>query len=366
MPASRNKPRPVQSRRTRKIWGFKLNRNNVILLGSVLSLLGVAITALVSYLNTRALVIWPFRATETAAARPTTIPIDIGSEMPAPIINPLPKDISGRITYFRTNDYYLADIDGSNEFLIAQTGFNIHCPQISPDGEKISFASAFEGPWEIYTISKDGSGLSNVSKGYYLMVSCTAWSPNTEILLYSHESSAFSDIYLMELGSQDKSNLTKVRKRKLRGYNFFTPYAWSPQGDKIAFASDRDGDFDIYVMDIAGNNLVQLTQNSDVEDYDPAWSPDGQWIAYTSSSGIEDGSDIYLIDLKNPITPEPVNITQHPANDSSAAWSPDSSMLLFVSDRDGSADIFLMDRNGKDAKKIVYSPEDEHDPYWIP
>ena len=50
---------------------------------------------------------------------------------------------------------------------------------------------------------------------------------------------------------------------------------WSPDGSKIAFTSDRDGDFEIWVMNANGTGAVQLTHNSGYNDYNPAWSPDG-------------------------------------------------------------------------------------------
>ena len=55
--------------------------------------------------------------------------------------------------------------------------------------------------------------------------------------------------------------------------------AWSPDGKRIAFDSQRSGNGDIYVMDVDGSNIVRLTSDSDVEEW-PAWSPDGRSIVY--------------------------------------------------------------------------------------
>ena len=66
---------------------------------------------------------------------------------------------------------------------------------------------------------------------------------------------------------------------------------WSPSGDRIAFTSDRDGDYEIYVMNSDGTNLTKVTENSD-DDSDPTWSPDGQKVAFVSN---RDGNDeIYI------------------------------------------------------------------------
>ena len=70
--------------------------------------------------------------------------------------------------------------------------------------------------------------------------------------------------------------------------------SWSPDGSRIVFASDRDGDFEIYLMDRDGANVTQLTHNS-AEDWDPAWSPTGAAIAFTSAQNGE--PEIFLMDF---------------------------------------------------------------------
>ena len=72
---------------------------------------------------------------------------------------------------------------------------------------------------------------------------------------------------------------------------------WSPDGTQIAFMSDRDGDWDIFVMDADGSNLRRLTNNSG-NDLFPNWSPDGRKIVFESDrDGDWDNQDIYVMDL---------------------------------------------------------------------
>lgn len=111
---------------------------------------------------------------------------------------------------------------------------------------------------------------------------------------------------------------------------------WSPDGEWIAFATDRDGNIEIYKVRPDGTELTRLTQSPGLDAH-PRWSPDGRWLSFTSNrSG---NYDIWVMhadgsDLRN--------LTQHPTTDDQAAWSPDGKSLAFVSMRDGGFDIYRL------------------------
>ena len=97
---------------------------------------------------------------------------------------------------------------------------------------------------------------------------------------------------------------------------------------KIVFQSDRDGDWEIYVMNADGSNVVQLTHNSAADEY-PVWSPDGKQIAFKSN---RDGNfEIYVMDADGT---NQKRLTNHPSNDEDPAWSPDGKHIVFHSDRE--------------------------------
>ena len=124
--------------------------------------------------------------------------------------------------------------------------------------------------------------------------------------------------------------------------------SWSPDGKKIAFVSDRDGNNEIYVMDINGANILRLT-NSPGDDSSPSWSHDSKWIAFDSDR--DGNAEIYLIDVNGANL---TNITTQFALDSHPSWSPDSAQIAFVSEgfnaraqrekilNDGSLEIFIL------------------------
>lgn len=130
--------------------------------------------------------------------------------------------------------------------------------------------------------------------------------------------------------------------------------AWSPDGKRIAFASDRAGSSDIYVMDADGSNLVRRTQTGSSSS--PAWSPDGKQIAFSSLRGGQFG--LYVMGVDGDwANPTPVGYDQgwntHPA------WSPDGERIAFVSDwqaYDFVYDVYVMNADGSQITPLFAGP----------
>ena len=111
---------------------------------------------------------------------------------------------------------------------------------------------------------------------------------------------------------------------------------WSPDGEWIAFATDRDGNIEIYKVRPDGTELTRLTQSPGLDAH-PRWSPDGRWLSFTSNR-----SGNYDIWVMRADGSDLLNLTKHSATDDQAAWSPDGKSLAFVSMRDGGFDIYRM------------------------
>ena len=161
------------------------------------------------------------------------------------------------------------------------------------------------------------------------------------------------EIYLM---NGDGSNVTQLT------YNpaFDGVPGWSPDGSRIAFNSDRDGDDEIYVMDADGSNVTQLTYNS-ADDVVPRWSPDGRSIAFYSD---RDGDEeIYVMDADGSNVTQ---LTYNFAEDYDPSWSPDGERIAFHSDRDGDYEIYLMNADGSNVTQLTYNQAVDGVPYWSP
>jgi Tol biopolymer transport system component len=135
---------------------------------------------------------------------------------------------------------------------------------------------------------------------------------------------------------QSVNNLGEDRKSLTQsGFNCWPAY--SPDGKQIAFGSNRDRDYDIYVMDAGGDNVRRLT-NSPGLDARPAWSPDGKQIAFTSN---RDGN--YRIYVMNADGSKVRRVTESKERDDYATWHPDGKRLAIVGERAGKSDVYLVE-----------------------
>ena len=90
-----------------------------------------------------------------------------------------------------------------------------------------------------------------------------SWSPDGERIAFASEMEGNFEIYVMDADGENQQRLTDDPRSDWHP-------SWSPDGERIAFTSDRDRDFEIYVMDADGGNQQKLTNNVD-DDTDPAW-----------------------------------------------------------------------------------------------
>src|SRR5437588_325314 len=128
----------------------------------------------------------------------------------------------------------------------------------------------------------------------------------------------------------------------------------------LAFTTNRDGNDQIYVVDAAGTDVLNLSHNATDDDW-PSWSPDGSKIAFHSD---RDGNfEGYAMHADGTL---PVNLTNNPALDALANWSPDGSKIAFDTDRDGNFEVYLMNPDGTGLVDLTNSGTNEAFPAWSP
>jgi TolB protein len=124
--------------------------------------------------------------------------------------------------------------------------------------------------------------------------------------------------------------------------------AINSEGTKIAFSSNRDGQWDIYILDLQTGKTERFT---DTKTYDgnPTWSPDGQWLAYESYN--QNNLDIFIQDIEGAVGSIP--LTNHPAADFAPAWSEQGRKISFISTRNGIQEVWFADLDSSQQDKAV-------------
>jgi tol-pal system beta propeller repeat protein TolB len=143
--------------------------------------------------------------------------------------------------------------------------------------------------------------------------------------------------------------------------------AWSPDGRRVAFARALPAaqgrslaGFDIYVARVRGGRVRRLTKDLG-NDTQPAWSANGKRIAFTSDRA--GSQDVYTM---SPRGRRLRRLTGTAAEDSAPSWSPNGKRIAFTSDREGGEDVYSMTARGKALRRLTKGAADEADPAWSP
>ena len=161
------------------------------------------------------------------------------------------------------------------------------------------------------------------------------------------------EIYVMNADGSDVTRLTD---------NLADDYfpTWSPDVRRIAFTSRREDNWEIYVVNADGSGLTRLTDNS-VDDAAPSWSPDGRYIAFASR---RDGTEeIYAMNVDGSGV---IRLTDNESLDIGPSWSPDGRRIAFYSTRDGDFEIYIMNANGSRVTRLTDNESQDVGPSWSP
>jgi TolB protein len=144
-----------------------------------------------------------------------------------------------------------------------------------------------------------------------------------ETVILSYEEDGYAHLFAYIPGELSLTRLTSETSDDIAP-------APSPDGKKIAFASNRSGFWDLYLLDMSSGEFTQLTDTPDYEGA-PTWSPDGSFLAFESY--VEDNLEIVVGPADDPLN-NAVRLTTSPASDHSPAWAPDGRRIAFISNNE--------------------------------
>lgn len=201
-------------------------------------------------------------------------------------------------------------------------------------------------------------------------------------ILFHSDRSGTEEVFMMDPDGSNVRQLTRVGRSEVASIDA----EGSPDRKRIAFSSNRTGPWDdLYVMDAEGGNVRQLTDTPEVSEHDAAWSPDGRHIAYSAQPRAPIAADgtqqdrqpaqIWIIDADGSNARA---LTTGSSRNIRPAWSPDGSTIAFASDRhadfdinligtdEGDLEIYLMDRNGSNVRRLTEGAATALTPTWSP
>jgi TolB protein len=258
------------------------------------------------------------------------------------------------------SDVYVIDVDGSGERRLTDSLAFDGFPAWSPDGKRIAFVSARDGGnSEIYVMDANGSRQRRLTRTPD-EESFLGWSPDGQRIAYSTNITVNPAIWTMDA---DGSNRTELASGMFP--------SWSPDGERIVFTAYSGERPHIAVMNADGSERRSLSASliermtSRVYDEEPVWSPDGEKIAFASYTG-KDNEEIYVMNADGS---KRTRLTDIPGADHwPPTWSPDGARIAFTHDgAKGRGEIYVMNADGSGLTNLTDDPAaEDFYPAWRP
>ncbi|MEZ4731103.1 MAG: DPP IV N-terminal domain-containing protein [Caldilineaceae bacterium] len=249
---------------------------------------------------------------------------------------------------------------GGEMYTVAENAITPFC---APDGTAIAFTRRIADKSQLFVIQADGTAerqLTTEGENFD-----ATWSPDGRQLAFVGIRNGRQEIYTMQ---RDGSAQTQVTTNTLDEFGL----AWSPTADQIAFFGRHPSEAigALYLFDRQTKVLTDLTAVMHIIGQQPAWSPDGSRIAFYAFPDDENDAELYTVKpdgtdlhkLTDNIHADFANL----ANEYEPRWSPDGTQITFYADHDGDFQVYLMNTDGSNMRRLTNGEFTASNPCWLP
>jgi TolB protein len=258
-----------------------------------------------------------------------------------------------------TKEIWVMDYDGANQHPLTSLHTISLTPRWSPDASRIAFTCFVPGATgvvspQICMYSTDANKVVSFAR-FRGSSSAPAWSPDGSQIMFSSSMLGNPELFVTDANGGRPKRLTYSTAAS-------TSPTWNPKtGQSVVFVSDRGGIPKLYMMNADGTNTTELDLPDKGYLIDPAWSPNGQMVAFSWRR--PDGNfDIYIME---PATVQIIQITRDSGKNERPSWAPDGRHIVFESTRNGERQIWTMLADGTQAHELTMSGHNES-PNWSP
>jgi len=278
------------------------------------------------------------------------------------VANDIYKAMTGQKGIFRTKLSYLVNVmpgrkelrmmdwDGYKSRKVVSKGLT-PSHTWSRDGRSLMYSSERNRKWSIYGLDLNSYRESVIfsSKGLNLLGGVSP----AGLISFSSSKDGSSEIYVLD-------PYKKKLKKLTRAYGIDVSPAFSPDGTKIAFVSDRGGSPQIYIMNSDGTGRPKRLTFDGNYNTSPAWSPNGKFIVYVGRTNGK--NQIFVVKFDGKDLRQLTNV----GNNEGPSFSPDGYFVAFDSDREGKRGIYIMRADGGEKKRITPRNVNAVSPEWSP
>ena len=214
--------------------------------------------------------------------------------------------------------------------------------------EQVIYTALRPAHWDLFLMEEPGSKPQRLTNDPALDYN-PAISPDGRWLVFCSERGGDPNLYVIDLDRRGTA------RRLVTGRGMVDAPAFAPRGDRLIFVSTRDGNADLFTLEFSPGETINVSKAMNLTshpggDFNPAVSPDGRQIVFSSDREGYKASDIFVMQADGSRVKR---LTDSPGWDGSPAWSSDGKTLFFYSERDGKPRIYQMDSDGEHQRPLT-------------